>query len=43
MAAFDPDAGRVDRLEVALLATLVVVAALAASLVRKAQRALGGV
>lgn len=42
MAAFDPDAARVDRLEVALLATLVVVAALAGVLVRKASRALGG-
>ena len=42
MAAFDPDDARVDRLEVALLATLVVVAALAGVLVRKASRALGG-
>lgn len=42
MAAFDPHVGRVSNLEVAILATLVVVAALAGALVRKAQRALGG-
>ena len=42
MAAFDPHTGRHTTTEVAILATLVVVAALAGVLVRKASRALGG-